>query len=83
MVVSTNSSIQESLYPELTCFGCGHANPHGFHLRSWRVREGRRACARGVITQGAQLPGTGTRGGSLRGKAFMMSLPSAAVRPGG
>ena len=28
-------SIQESLYPELTCFGCGHANPHGFHLRSY------------------------------------------------
>jgi acyl-coenzyme A thioesterase PaaI-like protein len=34
--VSTNSSIQESLYPELTCFGCGHANPHGFHLRSYQ-----------------------------------------------
>src|ERR1700689_4633838 len=29
-------SIQESLYPELTCFGCGNANPHGFHLRSYR-----------------------------------------------
>ena len=29
-------SIQESLYPELTCFGCGHANPKGFHLRSYR-----------------------------------------------
>jgi len=28
-------SIQESLYPELTCFGCGHANPDGFHLRSY------------------------------------------------
>jgi acyl-coenzyme A thioesterase PaaI-like protein len=23
------------LYPELTCFGCGHANPDGFHLRSY------------------------------------------------
>ena len=22
-------SIQESLYPELTCFGCGPANPDG------------------------------------------------------
>ena len=30
------TSIQESLYPELTCFGCGHANPQGFHLRSYR-----------------------------------------------
>ena len=32
-------SIQESLYPELTCFGCGHANPKGFHLRSYRDGE--------------------------------------------
>ena len=29
-------SIQEALFPELTCFGCGHANPYGFHLRSYR-----------------------------------------------
>src|SRR5580700_6095855 len=29
-------SIQESLYPGLTCFGCGHSNPDGFHLRSYR-----------------------------------------------
>ena len=29
-------SIQESLYPGLTCFGCGQANPDGFHLRSYR-----------------------------------------------
>ena len=28
-------SIQETLYPTLTCFGCGHANPRGFHLRSY------------------------------------------------
>ncbi len=34
--MSTNLSIQEALYPKLTCFGCGHANPHGFHLRSYR-----------------------------------------------
>ena len=32
-------SIQESLYPALTCFGCGHANPDGFHLRSYRADE--------------------------------------------
>jgi hypothetical protein len=37
--VSTNMSIQESLYPELTCFGCGNANPHGLHLRSHRGRR--------------------------------------------
>jgi acyl-coenzyme A thioesterase PaaI-like protein len=29
-------SIQEALFPDLTCFGCGHANPDGFHLRSYR-----------------------------------------------
>lgn len=28
-------SIQERLYPDLTCFGCGHANPKGLHLRSY------------------------------------------------
>lgn len=32
-------SIQELLYPDLTCFGCGHANPKGFHLRSYRDGE--------------------------------------------
>jgi acyl-coenzyme A thioesterase PaaI-like protein len=32
-------SIQESLYPELTCFGCGPANPNGLHLRSYRDGE--------------------------------------------
>jgi acyl-coenzyme A thioesterase PaaI-like protein len=29
-------SIQESLYPDMKCYGCGHANPKGFHLRSYR-----------------------------------------------
>jgi acyl-coenzyme A thioesterase PaaI-like protein len=28
-------SIQEQLYPDVTCFGCGHANPDGLHLRSY------------------------------------------------
>lgn len=28
-------SIQERLYPQLTCFGCGHANPAGLKLRSF------------------------------------------------
>lgn len=32
-------SIQEAMYPEITCFGCGHANPDGFHLRSYRDGE--------------------------------------------
>jgi acyl-coenzyme A thioesterase PaaI-like protein len=34
-VTAERVSVQESLYPELTCFGCGHANPDGFHLRSY------------------------------------------------
>lgn len=29
-------SIQETLYPDLTCFGCGHANHAGLQLRSYR-----------------------------------------------
>jgi acyl-coenzyme A thioesterase PaaI-like protein len=37
--VSAEVSIQETLYPTLTCFGCGHANPDGFHLRSYREGE--------------------------------------------
>ena len=37
--MSANASIQESLYPELTCYGCGHANPHGFRLRSYRKSD--------------------------------------------
>lgn len=28
-------SIQERLYPDLPCFGCGHANPRGLRLRSY------------------------------------------------
>jgi acyl-coenzyme A thioesterase PaaI-like protein len=28
-------SIQEQLYPDLTCFGCGHANAAGLRLRSY------------------------------------------------
>jgi acyl-coenzyme A thioesterase PaaI-like protein len=28
-------SIQERLYPTLKCFGCGHANADGLHLRSY------------------------------------------------
>ncbi len=32
-------SIQELLYPQIQCFGCGHANPKGFHLRSFREGE--------------------------------------------
>jgi len=33
-------SIQDALFPGLTCSGCGHANPDGLHLRSYRAAEG-------------------------------------------
>ncbi len=33
-------SIQESLYPESTCFGCGQANPEGLHLKSYQAEDG-------------------------------------------
>jgi acyl-coenzyme A thioesterase PaaI-like protein len=35
-MVGEQLSIQETLYPNITCFGCGHANPKGFQLRSYR-----------------------------------------------
>lgn len=34
------TSIQERLYPELPCFGCGQANPKGLRLRSYRGEGG-------------------------------------------
>jgi acyl-coenzyme A thioesterase PaaI-like protein len=37
--VTSPKSIQETLYPDTTCFGCGHANPNGFHLRSYQEGE--------------------------------------------
>jgi acyl-coenzyme A thioesterase PaaI-like protein len=36
-------SIQETYYPTLTCFGCGHANPRGLRLRSYETADGVRA----------------------------------------
>lgn len=33
-------SIQESLYPDSTCFGCGPANAQGLQLRSFVVDDG-------------------------------------------
>jgi acyl-coenzyme A thioesterase PaaI-like protein len=35
--VTGGLSIQETYYPDLTCFGCGHANERGLHLRSYEV----------------------------------------------
>ncbi|MGY1602101.1 PaaI family thioesterase [Geodermatophilus sp. SYSU D00815] len=33
-------SVQERLYPRLTCFGCGPANPAGLRLRSYPEADG-------------------------------------------
>lgn len=46
---STELSIQEQLYPWLTCFGCGPANPKGLRLRSYLDADG-------VVAQFAAWP---------------------------
>ena len=35
--MSATLSLQERLYPELTCFGCGPANERGLRLRSFAL----------------------------------------------
>lgn len=37
---SAELSIQEQLYPDSTCFGCGCANPEGLQLKSFHAEEG-------------------------------------------
>jgi acyl-coenzyme A thioesterase PaaI-like protein len=39
-VTNHELSIQERLYPESTCFGCGQANPDGLRIRSFPHGEG-------------------------------------------
>lgn len=39
-MVQETPSIQELLYPESTCFGCGRANPDGLRLESYRIDDG-------------------------------------------
>lgn len=39
MPASTGLSLQEELFPELACFGCGPANEKGLRLRSFREGE--------------------------------------------
>src|SRR5215210_1599282 len=31
----TEKSLQEEYAPRMACFGCGPANPHGLHIRSF------------------------------------------------
>ena len=37
MDLPDGTSIQETYYPTLTCFGCGHANERGLRLRSYEI----------------------------------------------
>lgn len=37
---SAELSIQERLYPDSTCFGCGCANPEGLQLKSYLGEDG-------------------------------------------
>jgi len=68
--------IQESLYPELTCFGCGHANPKGFHLRSYRDGEL-------TVSEFAPLPEHDNGFGFLNGGIIstVLDCHGAAVAP--
>ena len=38
--MTAGRSVQERLYPDLACFGCGQANPKGLRLRSYVDGEG-------------------------------------------
>lgn len=38
--MANDLSIQERLYPQSTCFGCGLANSKGLHLKSYVTPEG-------------------------------------------
>jgi acyl-coenzyme A thioesterase PaaI-like protein len=40
MAVNGESSIQERLYPDLPCFGCGPSNEKGLRLRSFPADDG-------------------------------------------
>jgi acyl-coenzyme A thioesterase PaaI-like protein len=39
-VANDELSVQERLYPDLSCFGCGPANPKGLRLRSYADPSG-------------------------------------------
>lgn len=39
-MAAESMSIQEMLYPDSTCFGCGRANPDGLQVTSYRSDDG-------------------------------------------
>jgi acyl-coenzyme A thioesterase PaaI-like protein len=36
----TTAALQDMFYPGNRCFGCGGANPHGLHLKSYETGDG-------------------------------------------
>jgi len=83
-VPESELSIQERLYPESTCFGCGQANPDGLRIRSFEHGEG-------VIATFQPGPQHTNGMGSLNGGIIATLLDchsgaavlSAAVEPSG
>lgn len=55
-------SIQQRLYPESTCFGCGHANPAGLQLKSFDTDDGVIAT---YVPQESHSNGMGTLNGGI------------------
>src|SRR5687768_4989369 len=48
--MASELSIQERLYPDLPCFGCGHGNAKGLRLRSYpRDGDGTGDGDRGIV----------------------------------
>src|SRR4029078_9668581 len=78
-------SIQERLYPNLPCFGCGHGNPKGLQLKSYPVRGGAGA---GVVAAFMPWPehdnGLGYLNGGIIGTVLdCHSAAAAMVQAGG
>jgi acyl-coenzyme A thioesterase PaaI-like protein len=67
-------SIQERLYPSLTCFGCGPANPKGLRLRSFDASDA-------VVARFRPWPEHDNGGGYLNGGiiATVLDCHSAAA----
>jgi acyl-coenzyme A thioesterase PaaI-like protein len=57
---SDELSVQERLYPSITCFGCGHANPRGLRLQSFPDGDG-------VVASFTPWPEHDNGGGFLNG----------------
>lgn len=59
---SAEISIQEQLYPDSTCFGCGCANPEGLQLKSYQTDDG---VVASFMPQPSHSNGMGTLNGGI------------------